>query len=824
MVGNFNRRSRAGVFLWITLGALLLAEGAILAQAAEVIKQVKVVMDDNYPPYTFRDNEGKLQGILIDQWRLWEAKTGVKVEIEAKAWYLALRQMEEGQFDVIDTIFKNEKRTRTLDFLPAYAKLEVPIFFRRDLTGIKDASSLQDFTVAVKSSDAALDYLQGVRKIEKFSSYDAIIDRVRSNQVSVFVMDKPPALYLLYKYGLEDQFKMSAPLYVGEFHRAVKKGRTELRQTLARGFALISEEEYRKIDERWLGAQPFKPAYLRFVGLGFALGLALLCVLFLWNWLLRRAVHEQTARLEQEVALSHRREQALLESEERFRRFIEHFPGLVFIKDASLRTVMLSKMFQTLLGRPLPDMLGKTNEELFPEIADQLNGDDRKVLDLAYGEYLVLEETFKDRIYLTYKFPVDNGGQKMIGGVTIDITERKRGEEERRKLENRMQQAQKLESLGVMAGGIAHDFNNILMAILGNIELALMETPAVPAVRSCLSEAAKASRRAADLCRQMLAYAGKAGFVVELLDLNRLLQDMVHLIEISISKSAVLQWNLAENLPPVSADSTQLRQIVMNLVINASEAIGSKVGVITLSTGAQYCTRTELASQWLNDDLPEGCYAFFEVADSGKGMDAETLSKIFDPFFTTKFTGRGLGLAAVLGIVRGHHGAIQVRSTVDAGSSFRVLLPAAGGPVRPTSVSSKSVLPWRGSGTVLLVDDEASVRETVQRMLERFGFAVLTAAHGLEALDIFRAQPDRISLVLLDLNMPQLDGEGTLRELRKIRPEVRVVLSSGYDARDLASRFSGEGLVGFIQKPYAPENLSAALQKALRTTDPAGKA
>jgi CheY-like chemotaxis protein len=298
----------------------------------------------------------------------------------------------------------------------------------------------------------------------------------------------------------------------------------------------------------------------------------------------------------------------------------------------------------------------------------------------------------------------------------------------------------------------------------------------------------------------MLAYSGKGKFVVENLDLNNLLKDMLHMLEVSISKKAVLRFNLHDPLPAVEADATQLRQIIMNLVINASEAIGEKSGVIAITTGCMDCDRSYLKDVWLDENLIDGLYVYLEIADTGCGMDKETLAKLFDPFFTTKFTGRGLGMAAVLGIVRGHKGAIKVYSEPKKGTTFKVLLPAS---TRPAEIFNHDshVDEWLGTGTVLLVDDEETVRGIGKEMLQELGFITITANDGREAVEVYKTIPD-ITYVILDLTMPHMDGEQCFRELRKINPDVKVIMSSGYNQQEVTQKFVGKGLAGFIQKPY----------------------
>jgi PAS domain S-box-containing protein len=409
-------------------------------------------------------------------------------------------------------------------------------------------------------------------------------------------------------------------------------------------------------------------------------------------------------------------------------------------------------------------------------------------------------------------------------GTHLDITDRKRNEAERCELDAKLQQTQKLESLGVLAGGIAHDFNNILMTILGNVDLVLQDLPPNTSARTYLSDAEKAARRAADLCRQMLAYSGKGHFVVENVNLNSVISEMARMLEISISKKATLRYNLAADLPALEADVAQVQQVLMSLVINASEAIGERSGIISLTTGVRQCDRAFLDSTWLKQDLPEGRYVCLEVADSGCGMKPDVLERIFDPFFSTKFTGRGLGLAAVLGIVRGHKGSLKVQSELGRGTTFQIFLPASAKEVaRPEPPPAPAKL-WRGHGTVLLVDDEESVRLLGAQMVERVGFKCLTAADGYEALNIYRERGDEISAVLLDLTMPHLDGEQTYTELRQVRPDVRVIISSGYNREDIEQRFKDKPLAGFIQKPYKLTALSEVLRLAVgaRAPQPAG--
>jgi len=400
--------------------------------------------------------------------------------------------------------------------------------------------------------------------------------------------------------------------------------------------------------------------------------------------------------------------------------------------------------------------------------------------------------------------------------------ERKWAEEDRHGLEAQIQQAQKLESLGVLAGGIAHDFNNLLTGILGNSDLALTHVAPESPVTKHIKQIKTTAERAADLSRQMLAYSGRGSFVIEQIDLSDLVNEMGHLLEVSISKKAVIRYEVAAEAALMVGDVTQIRQVVMNLITNASDAMGDDEGVITLATGTVECDRANLADAYVDDQLADGVYVYLEVADTGCGMDNETRRRIFDPFFTTKFTGRGLGLASVIGIIRGHRGAVVVDSKPGKGTRFRVLFPTDTSPCVEITARPTATPESEATGTVLLVDDEETIRDVGTLMLEMAGFSVVTAEDGVAAVDFYRDHADEIACVLLDLTMPRMGGEETFRELRQIREDVRVVISSGYSGSEINDRFVGQGIAGFVQKPYMSKELIDEVRAAVDGPAPPG--
>ncbi len=480
------------------------------------------------------------------------------------------------------------------------------------------------------------------------------------------------------------------------------------------------------------------------------------------------------------------------------------YPTLVLDRHFRIRFVNAAALVfgsvnrETLIGRNLWDQYPELEGSIFHQSYASV---------LAEGTPRHFEEhrAASDTWVSVLAYPADDG----VVAVLQDITSRQRAE----RLDAEFHQSQKLESLGTLAGGIAHDFNNLLVGILGNASLALLDLTADSPARRGVEEIEQAGQRAAELTRQLLAYAGKGRFVVESVDASAIISEMAALLRTGVSKQASMQLDLPTLLPAVDVDTTQFRQVVMNLVTNASDALAGDAGLISIRTGHLQLNVDYLTSCVGGSNARPGEFVFVEVRDTGAGMDSPTIARIFDPFFSTKFIGRGLGLAATLGIMRGHRGAIRVLSEVGAGTSMTLHFPISDR--RPPANSTPRDTHWRGTGRVLVVDDEASVRSVTRALLQRRGFEVTDVAHGLAALDAFRTHPDDYSLVLLDLTMPGLGGEDTFRALRELRPNLRVVLMSGYNEHEVTRLFVGRGLAGFLQKPFRADELYATVARIL---------
>lgn len=514
-------------------------------------------------------------------------------------------------------------------------------------------------------------------------------------------------------------------------------------------------------------------------------------------------------------------EDALRHSEERFDLFMRYLPGFAFIKDAHGRRVYLNSNYERALGWNISDCLGKTDAELHdPELAKQFELTDAQVL--ADGKVVRYTTRMRDksgeRALLTVKFPIpaSHKSESMIGGLCLDITEQEAAERERRKIERQMQQSQKLESLGVLAGGIAHDFNNLLMGMLGHADLALNRLGEASAVQRHIEEVVSSAQRAAELANQLLAYSGEGKFLLEVVDLSEVVEGLSGLLKVSVAKKAVLHVDLERALPPVECDPTQLRQVLMNIIVNASDALENKPGTITVETGKVTLTAEAFENTVTGGAvLDNGDYVYARIADTGVGMDENTVSRIFDPFFTTKFAGHGLGLAAALGIVRSHHGTIAIESSPGHGAVFSVYLPVTEKALTPSLRTDTGSESWKGEGTVLLADDEETVREVATMMLETIGFNVICVANGREAVEAAQRERDRLKAILLDLTMPEMGGVEAFHAIREFNPDIPIVLSSGYNKEEDVAAASGISKPLFLKKPYRLDAIRSVFKRAL---------
>jgi two-component system cell cycle sensor histidine kinase/response regulator CckA len=501
------------------------------------------------------------------------------------------------------------------------------------------------------------------------------------------------------------------------------------------------------------------------------------------------------------------------QADEMLRLAVEAAPNAMVMADDGGKIVLVNSQTEVLFGYAREELLGRAVDILVPPKyrdrhpafrSEFMRGPQARAMGAGRDLYGLRKDGSEFPVEIGLN-PIRTERGTWVLSAIVDITERKH-------IDEQLRETQKLESLGLLAGGVAHDFNNLLMGIMGNTSLALETVPVASPDRALLQSVLQASERASGLTRQLLAYAGKGRFVMVKIDLSDLVREISDLIRTSIPRLVQLRLELSPALPVIEADPSQIQQLIMNLVINGAEAIGEESsGTVLVTTEVQAVDEHYISQNVTGDPVEPGNYVSLEVHDTGSGMTDEAKARVFDPFYTTKFTGRGLGLAAVLGIVRSHKGVIRVYSSLGKGSTFKVLFPAVDGGV--TQAEQAVAQDLKGTGTILVVDDEEIVCKMVKRVLERYGYTVILAEDGQSGIDVLRARKNDISLVLLDMTMPVMSGEEAFRQIRMISPDVQVLLSSGYNEVEAIRRFTNKGLAGFIEKPYT----SAALARKVKS-------
>jgi len=687
--------------------------------AGKTIQTIIVVSDDNYPPYIFRDFNGDIQGILVDEWKLWENKTGLKVNLIATDWGKAQEYLFKGQADVIDTIFFTEKRAMQYDFTKPYATIDVPVFFHKNLGGIVDIASLKGFTIGVKKGDACIEVFKkhGITSLQEYDSYEAIVKAAKDRQIKVFSIDKPPALYYLYKMNFEDEFRYSLNLYTGKFHRAVIKGRTDILKIVEDGFSLITKKEHDAIEKKWTGELLTRPAYLRYVLFSFLFaGLLFLMLVFL-NITLRRKVRSKTSELQDLI-------NQLKKSENQFRNLFNSITDLIYTQDMEGRFISANPALHRLFGYDMDEFIGHSAAD-FMEPKFQSDFASRyleMIKNQKFHEGIsCYVKKNKEKIYIEYRSslvkPAD-GGDSYISGIGRDVTEKILSKKKVAQLQKQVAQAQKMESIGTLAGGIAHDFNNILFPILGYAEMLLEDIPEDSPFKDSLKGIYTSALRAKGLVKQILTFSRQDTNELKLMKMQPIIKEALKLIRSTIPTTIEIIQDINPDCGVIKADPTQIHQIVMNLATNAYHAMEETGGELKVSLKEVEFKTLDL----IHPNMQPGVYVCLVVADTGVGMDKNLTDKIFDPFFTTKAIGKGtgMGLSVVHGIVNAMEGAIQVYSEPEKGTEFHVYLPVEKTLSEKQVTHSKAQIQG-GIEQILLVDDEEAILTMEKRMLEHLG-------------------------------------------------------------------------------------------------------
>ncbi|MGC8927493.1 MAG: transporter substrate-binding domain-containing protein [Myxococcota bacterium] len=776
-------------------------------------ERISVIIDNNYPPYSFIDEDGVLKGISIDYWRLWEEKNKVKVNIVGDSWENAQRRMEEGEFDVIDTLFYTEGRSKKYDFSKPYARIDVVIFFESTLSGITDVKSIKGLNVGVKKGDANIDFLKknGVEYLIEFDNYEDVIRAARDGKIKIFVIDKPPGIYFLFKYKLEDRFRFSEPLYWGEFHRAVKKGNKELISFIESGFESISGEEKGHIEKRWLGyslSNRLNTRFIKILLLIVSVLALILSITYFWIISLRRMVRERTAELRSEKERAERFASELLETEKRFLNLYRNIPDIIYTMSLNGQFLEMNPSGLAYLGYNESDLKDLRMERLIVEedlerarkgIEARLSGESGPMVfrvKKKNGEILYIET----RGALLYK----DGKPYAIQEIGRDITEQK-------KMEERLLESQKLESLGLLAGGIAHDFNNILMSIVNYIEFIKKDYGNKDLFFQDIKHLKNSADRATRLVQQLLGFSRKQMILPQVMDVNEHITHFVSSISNLLGENIKTELRLSEKKPFIFADRSQFEQILMNLAVNSRDAMPDG-GRLIFSTEI-----VKLSNEIEGNNIYSGDFVVISVKDTGCGIEEHNLKKVFEPFFTTKPVGKGtgLGLSMVYGAMKQNGGFVRIESKVGFGTEVWLYFPLS---EKRSEMPLNNVEAHLSDGrfeTVLLVEDDNDVRFVIKQILEAHNYNVIEAKNVGEAIKEFELNSDMIRLVITDILMPDNNGIDLKILIQKKYPDTKFLFITGYSEEVLKTK--GIELEGteILYKPFNSEKILRAIDRVL---------
>ncbi len=825
----------AVLFFVILLLSCSQEKGITLNRAErEYLSRKSVVVfigEKNYPPFEFIAKNGSYGGMSIELLRWIATEAGFNIEFIPMEHGDMQRYVLDGKADAVVGLFESPERERHFKLTRPYFIIPGTIFTGSERPDINSVYDLNGKTVAIMVEDFSIEWLNGHSikcNLVLTPDFEEAAKVVLKGRADALIGDEQAVLYFLYSSGERKSLKkIIPPLYEGRDCVAVAKNNPNLVSILNKGIDYAEKQGIlKKINDKWLGI-PVDAGESFYKKYGLTILIAVSVITFLviisvfWIILLRREVRKRTEQLEVEILKLTETENELKDAVMRYRGIYENTTDSIFwIKEEDgsfiVENVNPAHKKNTGIGNDIVG--GKKIEEIIPpELSASVLNNYRNCLSkkepVSYEESVSLNGA--ERIFWTLLVPIsdESGNYTRIVGFSRDITAS-------RAVEMAVRHTQKLESLGVLAGGIAHDFNNLLAAIMGNVELAIFGNRDAAEGRKYLEKAILASKRAADLCSQLLAYSGKGIVEFKKVDINAMINEMVSILRVSISKKTDFGITLSDKLPVIEADPSQIRQVIMNLVINASEALNGEEGRVRLSTGCGFFVREDLVTRWVSEVVSEGDYVWIKVSDTGCGMDSETLAHLFDPFFTTKFTGRGLGLSAVLGIVRGHEGVIKVSSRPGEGSEFTVLLPVKGKNGELFQQEEAAPAELNSGGIVMVVDDEKEVRDVASGMLELCGFRTVKSHDGADALEkLIHIRDDGGEspvFILLDLTMQHMDGPETFKKIRDIFPETRIILMSGYSEYDISRRFAEDGIAGFLQKPFGLEELRRKISEIMK--------
>jgi signal transduction histidine kinase/ABC-type amino acid transport substrate-binding protein/ActR/RegA family two-component response regulator len=851
---------------WLLRAVALLATVMLWMPQLEAApkRQVKVAVFPHAPAISMGE-DGTARGFYVDMLQEVAARENWDLRFVPGTWQDGLDRARSGEVDLITSAAYTPERARFLDYCTESSFTVWSVLYAHPKAGIRTVLDVRDRRIGLMRGDVNGQHFRELCAqfnlpvtYELYGSFVDVMRAVESGRVDGGVATN------IFGYSQESHFRIErTPVVFSPFDIRLATGKGRNRDLLVALDTYLEEGKrnpgsgYHQALNRWLTPQAsggLPPWALR-VGLGILAALLLAVVVAL---AFRRRVDLATqeirtlnAGLERELAEKRRMEDQIL----LVASGVSSSYGKTFLQDLVKHLAEVTGADMAFIG----EILHAEDGNRVHTLAVHMDGAPAENMDYSLvgspceraikGDLCVIAQDVQGRfphleflkrlgaeayvaaplvdshgkvqglLAVLHRSPLTAPGEaasllRIFSARAASELERRSSEEARQLLERQMQHAQKLESLGVLAGGIAHDFNNLLTAMLGHMNIAQLKLAPESPARPHLEGLERIIHRAADLTRQMLAYSGKGRFVVRSYDLNQVVQEVTHLLEVSISKKIALRFDLAPALPLVEADAAQIQQVIMNLVTNAADAIGDRDGTIRLITSSLQLDRAYLDQVFQGQELAPGSYVALEVGDTGCGMAPEVLGRIFEPFFTTKVMGRGLGLSATIGILKGHRAGMRIYSEPGRGTTFKLLFPVSEAN-REVEVAQLVAPALRREATVLLVDDEEMIREAVTAVLESLGLTVLTANDGREALETVQRPEVKVDVVLMDLTMPHMDGREAFQAIRRIHPDLPIILSSGYNEHESIQDFMGRGLAAFLQKPYTLQTLERTVLEVL---------
>jgi two-component system cell cycle sensor histidine kinase/response regulator CckA len=771
-----------------------------------------------FPPFHFYDDSGVALGIASDYLDLITRFLNIKTETTAGLlWPDVLKKTKGKEIDLITLCATSSAREEYLDFTRPFLSYPLVIVTRIDAPFVSGIKDLHGKKIVLVKGNATHDWLvrDEIAFIPQFADTPAdALNAVSLGEAEAAIENLAAVTHLIQSGGLAN-LKIAAPTPYGQYElfMAVRKDWPELTRILNKVLSAITPEQHAEIRNRWLSVRYEhgikKSDIVKWVTSVSAILLAILATFLFWNWRLKKEIRDRRLA-----------ENALRENEEKYRRLFENELMAICIFDLeTLRFVDVNETYVQLYGYSREELIGSMT--IHDITVEHTSSEEATRKAESAGTIHIPLRLHKKKNGTVFPVEIVGGpyslkGRKVMFGMMRDITERKQAEETQEKLQAQIARIQKAESLGRMAGAIAHIFNNQLGVVIGNLEMALVDLPQDAQPVRKLNAAMQGALNAAQVSSLMLTYLGQTTGSNVPMDLSEFCRQSLPSLRAGTSRNIVLNVNLPSPGPTIKANANQIQQMLTNLITNAREAVGEKQGTVTLSVKTVPQTDISEVLRYPTDwQAEDAAYACLEVTDTGGGIADEAIDKIFDPFFSTKFTGRGLGLPVVFGIVRAHDGVITVASE-NQGSTFRIFLPLSAEEIPRQPGKTAQPFVKEGRSTVLLIEDEEMIRDMAKTMVEFLGYTVLAAKDGIEAMEMFARHQDKICCVISDVTMPRMNGWETLTALRGLSPGIPVILCSGYDEAQVLVDDHSERPQAFLHKPYQKAELQAVLARAMK--------